>query len=289
MTQLRSVNTHFWNDSFMLGCTPNERYLFLYLLTNDATTLAGCYEITLRRMAFDTGLSLRVVSAGIDKFQRAGKVIYRDGWIVLARFHKHQNLNKNMGIAAAKVLSSAPAWVLEAVRESLSSLGTVPEWLPNHSRTIKGREIEVEGEVENGVPPLAADAATKEPDAVETRIWKDGVDLLKRSGMSDTSATPLLGRWAKDFGRVNLATAIANAQAVNAPDPKAYIGGILREGKKPDVGKNDHVQPKYACTECLDTGVVSVPDPDGKWSFAMKDAPCPKPGCSDKRKRENLA
>lgn len=151
MTQLRSVNTYFWQDGFIASCTPMERYIFLYLLTHEGTTLAGCYELSLRRAAFDTGASRRLVQQTLEKFQQAGKIEFRDGWLVLNSFHKHQNLNANMGKAAAKVLNGAPTWVRTLTKENLERLGTIPEWFPNGSVTIKGREdeVEVEDEIED--------------------------------------------------------------------------------------------------------------------------------------------
>jgi hypothetical protein len=161
MTQLRSVNTRFWADGFIVDCEPLEKIVFLYLLTNEATTLAGCYEISVRRIEFDTGVSRDIVETALDKFQAAGKIHFKDGWLVLSSFHRHQNLNANMGKSAAKVLISAPPWVRECVRQSLKSLGTIPEWFPNHSETIKGREekgieVEIEKEEKISTPQKAA-------------------------------------------------------------------------------------------------------------------------------------
>jgi hypothetical protein len=120
---------------------------------------------------------------------------------------------------------------------------------------------------EEGETPVAAIAAAdtspitdkaQNEDPVEQRIWKDGIDLLKRSGMTDTSARPLLGRWAKDYTRVRLAEAIAACQAVNAPDPKRYIGGILQAKAGPswkDVGRatqSDEAYQPVICSKCGD-------------------------------------
>lgn len=180
MTQLRSVNTHFWKDGFIADCTPLERYIFLYLLTNEATTLAGCYELSLRRIMFDTGTTRAVAERSIGKFQDAGKIEFHDGWLVLNSFHKHQNLNGNMGIAAGKILIGAPEWVRNLTRRNLEKYGTVPEWFPNDSITIKGREVEVEVEVEDereAAPTEAVSPKTKRPQLKKATPLPDDFEI----------------------------------------------------------------------------------------------------------------
>ena len=93
------------------------------------------------------------------------------------------------------------------------------------------------------IPEEVAANAADAPDPVEKRIWKDGLDLLTKSGLKESQARTLLGRWARDFGKSELASAIAVTQAANPPDPKAYIGGVIRNQQKQfaasQVGKPD--------------------------------------------------
>lgn len=109
------------------------------------------------------------------------------------------------------------------------------------------------------IPEKAAATAADAPDPVEKRIWKDGIDLLKNSGLIESSARPLLGRWARDHGKTALAEAIAAAQANNPADPKTYIGGVLKKRKEiyaaVHVGKYepDHNETEPDCKTCFDT------------------------------------
>lgn len=100
----------------------------------------------------------------------------------------------------------------------------------------------------NGVPPAAAAAAVAdqqpeeggEGDPVETRIWRDGVELCSRSKMADKQIRPFLGRMAKEYGKQRLAEAIAVTQAANPPDPKAYLVAVLqRRAEKAPAIKRD--------------------------------------------------
>lgn len=81
MALYRSIQTNFWTDTKITDdFSPEERYLYLYLLTNQYTTLSGCYEITYRQIAFDTGLTAGKVKEGVDALQgKHNAVRYSEG------------------------------------------------------------------------------------------------------------------------------------------------------------------------------------------------------------------
>lgn len=56
MTPERTKDTGYWNDDFVQGLPPLGKLLFDYLWTNSDCNQAGLYHITLRTMAFDTGI-----------------------------------------------------------------------------------------------------------------------------------------------------------------------------------------------------------------------------------------
>lgn len=56
MANYRNVNMAFWEDSKVVDdFTPEDKYFYLYVLTNPHTTLSGCYEISLKQIAGETG------------------------------------------------------------------------------------------------------------------------------------------------------------------------------------------------------------------------------------------
>ena len=64
MAKFRMVHTEFWNDPRVVEeMTPEDKYFFLYLLTNANTTQIGIYQITKKQMAFDTGHSIESINA----------------------------------------------------------------------------------------------------------------------------------------------------------------------------------------------------------------------------------
>jgi len=103
--------------------------------------------------------------------------------------------------------------------------------------------------LENGAATQAEAAVPAEETPVERRIWKDGIDLLKKNGTTEANARPLLGRLAKQYTKPLLAQAIAATQAENPADPKAFLIGVLKERsgansrQQSSVGKYDPDKP----------------------------------------------
>lgn len=76
MAKFRLVYTNFWNDTKVEEeLTPEEKYFFLYLLTNPHTTQTGIYQITRKKMEFDLGYSLETVDALLKRFIHNFKMI----------------------------------------------------------------------------------------------------------------------------------------------------------------------------------------------------------------------
>ena len=96
MSKNRYVNTNFWEDSYTANLDPSEKLIFLYLLTNSCTNIAGVYQITLKRIACDTGIDRDMVLKILERFKKDNKTDYIDGWMVIKNFIKHQNLNSHL-------------------------------------------------------------------------------------------------------------------------------------------------------------------------------------------------
>lgn len=102
MSKKRYVDTKFWDDNYIIEKDPIEKLLFLYLLTNTLTNIIGIYEISINRIAFDTGIDKEMVLKILERFEADDKAKYENGWIALKNFTKHQlnNPKINAGIKA---------------------------------------------------------------------------------------------------------------------------------------------------------------------------------------------
>jgi len=75
----RVVDIGFWTDSKILYFTPEDKYFFLYLLTNPHTTQLGIYEINTRQCAFEMGYSEETIENLFVRFETKYKIIKRIG------------------------------------------------------------------------------------------------------------------------------------------------------------------------------------------------------------------
>lgn len=76
MATYRNVQIVFWDDPLIVEkFTPEDRYFYLYLLTNPHSKLCGCYEVSLSVIARETGYSIETVAHLISRFQNQHGVI----------------------------------------------------------------------------------------------------------------------------------------------------------------------------------------------------------------------
>ena len=79
MARFRTIENGFWTDSKVVNdFTPDDRYIFLYLLTNPQTNQLGCYELPISKIAFDTGFGKTKITKIIKRLEEELKVIVYD-------------------------------------------------------------------------------------------------------------------------------------------------------------------------------------------------------------------
>lgn len=113
MSTQRYIDTSFWDDTWVQELDPSEKLLYIYLLTNPLTNIAGIMELTVKRICFDTGFNSDTVNRLLRKFEDAKKVFRKDNYIIIRNFPKHQQLKSDnviKGIAA--ILSKLPDEIL---------------------------------------------------------------------------------------------------------------------------------------------------------------------------------
>ncbi|MCB2359437.1 replication protein [Clostridium estertheticum] len=79
MAVYRQVQITFWQDPFVLELLPEEKYFYLYLLTNSKTTQSGIYEISEMIIKLETGLEKEKVKELLSKFVEYKKIKYDQG------------------------------------------------------------------------------------------------------------------------------------------------------------------------------------------------------------------
>ena len=90
------IRDSFWTDSYIEKLSPDEKLLFLYLLTNPLANVLGIYEIRAKRIGFETGYDIEVVENILSRFERDKKILRHNDYIVLVNHLKNQSTNPSI-------------------------------------------------------------------------------------------------------------------------------------------------------------------------------------------------
>lgn len=109
MAKHRYINTHFWKDNYIINLDPTEKLIYLYLLTNPLTNIAGIYEINIKEIANDTGIIKEIIDTILKRFERDNKLKYCGGYIIIKNHLKHQDFKSpKIQSGIADIINSLP-------------------------------------------------------------------------------------------------------------------------------------------------------------------------------------
>lgn len=182
MATFRKVHVQFWTDPFIQELTPEQKFFFLYLLTNDRTKQCGIYEITKRQICFDTGYNIDTVSKLLGYFINTEKIRYNTETNEIAI----KNWNKFNGSDSPKVQVLVNQ-ELESVKDIVLIeylYGSDNVVIRNHNKNKNKNRIEEE---KNGASESAT-VAEKEwrkecANFLKDTIWKEKFCMAKNIKM----------------------------------------------------------------------------------------------------------
>lgn len=117
MSKTRYIKTDFWSDSFIETLSPEEKLLFIYLFSNERVDLCWIYEITLKKVAFESWIELKKVESILDKFSKKDKVYFIDWYIYIKNFIKHLSINPSITLWIERSRNALPEPILEAINK----------------------------------------------------------------------------------------------------------------------------------------------------------------------------
>ena len=94
MAVYRQIQVSYWQDPFVISLTPEEKYFYIYLMTNSKTTQCGIYELPKKVMEFETGYNRESVDKLMERFIQYGKVLYHDltQELMILNWMKHNSM-----------------------------------------------------------------------------------------------------------------------------------------------------------------------------------------------------
>lgn len=106
MAIYRTVSQSFWTDTKVVDCfTPEDKYFWLYLLTNPHTNLLGCYEISVKQISNETGYTHDSVRNLLTRFVEQYKIIdysEADKEILVKNWYKYNWTKSPKALAGIK-------------------------------------------------------------------------------------------------------------------------------------------------------------------------------------------
>ena len=141
MSKQRMIRDSFWTDTYIEKLTPDEKLLFIYLLTNPLCNVAGVYEIRAKRIGFETGYDVEVVETILKRFERDKKILRFEDWIVIVNHIKNQSLNPSIIQGCERIFNELPQGITQAVtgwvQAGLLNLTLLNLTLPNLTKQEK--------------------------------------------------------------------------------------------------------------------------------------------------------
>ena len=93
MAIYRSIYTSFWTDNKIEdNFTKEDKYFYIYLLTNPQTNICGCYEISYSQLRHQTGLKQLDIDKAIERLENVHNVIRfckQTKEILILNWHKY--------------------------------------------------------------------------------------------------------------------------------------------------------------------------------------------------------
>ncbi|MDY7215137.1 conserved phage C-terminal domain-containing protein [Bacillus subtilis] len=218
MAKFRQVHVQFWQDPKVLEeLTPEDKYFYLYLLTNPSTTQIGIYSITKKQMAFDIGYSIESINSLMERFQNQHRLIVYNSEtreIAIIKWGKY-NLNK-----AGKPMMDCIEKELEEVKDK-TLIELVFPHIPNNviresflryvtdayycTLTTSGQEKEEEKEEEKDIlscKPNGFSSSKKEKEEIPYKLIIDLLNKVAGTRYRSTTAKTkkdIKARWNEGF------------------------------------------------------------------------------------------
>ena len=173
MAIFRKIHTQFWSDPFVQTLSPEKKYFFLYLLTNEKTKQCGIYEISKRHISYDTGYTIDTVSILLEYFISENKIMFSVATNEIAI----KNWNKYNGNPSPKVQK-----LVNQELEKIKDKKLIQYLYPTDTVSIhnqqeeeeKEQEKEVEIEKNFNVEEIGSEKVKEVANLVwQDQIWKE--------------------------------------------------------------------------------------------------------------------
>lgn len=181
MATYRTIRMSFWNDPAIESLPPADKLLYLYLFTCPHANNLGVLSVSLRKMAFETGLSEDAIQRGLAAFESSGRIVRDGGHVWVCGFIRHQCSTSPKILTSLRALfpTVESAAIRAAILERYPHLfGAAP--YPSDRVSLPSGESEREVEKETLIRTPEREGASFAPPVEETPLPLHLLTALQR-------------------------------------------------------------------------------------------------------------
>lgn len=171
MATYRTIRMSFWNSPAIENMPPEQKLLYLYLFTSPHTNNLGVLSVTIRKIAFETGMEEEAVRDCLDSLAFHERIVMEDGDIWVCGFIRHQCTTSPKILTSLRALlpTVESAAIRRAILERYPHLfGAAP--YPSDRVSLPSGESEREVEKETSIRSPEREGASFAPPVEETPL-----------------------------------------------------------------------------------------------------------------------
>lgn len=182
----RKIHDDFWTDPDIEEFTPEQKFFYLYLITNPNVNQIGLYEFSIKRACFETGYNSDTIEKLLDIFETFGKIkkSTETREILIVKFYWHNKSN------SPKVLTHVDQ-LLRGVKDT-----SLIQYIYGMHTASQEEEEEVQEEVQ-----VQEEYAPSEIDALDVCNFLLDSIIYYDSNHRYSRNKPSLKSWVKDVDR----------------------------------------------------------------------------------------
>lgn len=242
MADFRQIHTRIWKDAWFMDLDTEDKLLFIYLFSNERASVAGIYELSMKVIIFESGLTRERITAALDRFRQARKVFYENGIVWVVNLRKYNaNASPKVSSRIKSDVASIPDCHLKKTYLDFYNgrdTTTTPEYTVSIPYPELNSEQEQEKEHEQEQKNLGADAPPKPPKGKKSELMDNPAVIAYRDKMLVTPGLAARKAMAEKVKDLALWARVLEAWTVNQYNPQNVAGMIDAYGKGGVNGNN---------------------------------------------------
>lgn len=90
----RAIQTRYWDDEKVVEFSSYAKYLYIYLLTCQYINVSGVFQLSAKKIQFETALTDKQFQEAKEELSIERKVLFYDGWVYVLNAEKNNNYRK---------------------------------------------------------------------------------------------------------------------------------------------------------------------------------------------------